>query len=443
MPQHGRLKKMFVAIFFGRGIMAARQLIAVPILLSTWGADYYGSWLLLSTIPIFLSTSNFGIGTTANIQIATSISNKQDLEARTIFSYAQIFILGMGIIVALSAYGLTYIFANNSTISNESSAIVVGALTATAFFHMAAMPLLGWWTGNGKPATGYQYINVGSIVAFAITIAVPSLAGNASALAMSLMIWEIIWLLSFHRATSTAFGKVSRPLPLPIQPEIIRKLIKTGIGHQLGTLWQPLLHQGTLLLAGSLMGPSGAALWSALKTITRSGNQVLEIICQSISPEIQIANGANQYGKIRKLHARGLFISIAISCLLVLFLFFFGPYLFQLWTSGVFELDPIIFRIMSASIIPAAIWMISAEIQRSTNNPWKLNIYSFVSLAIAYPFTLFFAQATLLPLAIATFVFDLALVMLIIPTTLRLINSSLYDLVFELAGVVQRRNWWK
>ena len=45
---------LFITIFM--------QAISVPVLLSNWGINLYGEWLILSTIPTYLFATDFGIG---------------------------------------------------------------------------------------------------------------------------------------------------------------------------------------------------------------------------------------------------------------------------------------------------------------------------------------------------------------------------------------------
>lgn len=61
---------MLGRIFSGLGLSAASiivlllgQLIAVPIFLSSWGAQLYGEWLVITSLVASLSVLNFGVQT--------------------------------------------------------------------------------------------------------------------------------------------------------------------------------------------------------------------------------------------------------------------------------------------------------------------------------------------------------------------------------------------
>lgn len=46
-------------------VSAVIQLVSVPVFLRFWGPSLYGEWLLLSTVPTYLSLTDMGFGSVA------------------------------------------------------------------------------------------------------------------------------------------------------------------------------------------------------------------------------------------------------------------------------------------------------------------------------------------------------------------------------------------
>ncbi|MBR0554042.1 lipopolysaccharide biosynthesis protein [Stakelama marina] len=61
------------------------QLIAIPLLTRHWGAEGYGIWLMLTTIPFYLSMSDFGLGTAAGVEIMRFLKEGDLGSARSAF----------------------------------------------------------------------------------------------------------------------------------------------------------------------------------------------------------------------------------------------------------------------------------------------------------------------------------------------------------------------
>lgn len=61
-PIRRRLIKGLSANAFSQVVNIAIQLTSVPIFLHFWGVDLYGKWLIVSSIPAYLSMSDIGFG---------------------------------------------------------------------------------------------------------------------------------------------------------------------------------------------------------------------------------------------------------------------------------------------------------------------------------------------------------------------------------------------
>jgi hypothetical protein len=58
----------------------------VPVLASRWGLELYGQWLLLATLPQFLSMSDLGFATAAGTRMTMAVARGDRDEALRLFT---------------------------------------------------------------------------------------------------------------------------------------------------------------------------------------------------------------------------------------------------------------------------------------------------------------------------------------------------------------------
>ena len=416
-----RLRQTFVAILFGRGLMAVRQLLLVPILIKAWGIDYYGGWLIISSIPSFLSMSNLGLGTSAAARIATRKGDDSMELSKVTVATAWSLISSVLILVMLALAGWNAARPGSFSALEHGYPILL-LLLAAYFVRLLAQPVHGWWVSQGKSGRSLHLNNVqacGELVVFAV---IPLAGGNALQLSAVGLAWSLAWLVAYLWISSAA----GCPLLFKARPKMAeaKALLSTGVGHQLSPLWQAILFQGSIMAAGALFGAPGAALWGALRVVTRAGNQVLELVSQSVGPEFQLNCANGDIPANRALHARAVVLSVAVSTMIACGLMIFGNQVFQIWTQHAFTVSPVVWWIMPLSLIPFSLWWVSGEYQRSVNRPWSINLWGVASASISLGVTWALRDLGIPCLAWGGLVFEVLMSIRVVPTTLKLLGDS-------------------
>ncbi|MCG2658327.1 MAG: hypothetical protein L6414_23085, partial [Hydrogenophaga sp.] len=269
------------------------------------------------------------------------------------------FIALVATVSTVATVALIDLFPIASINSVESPGIVAALLVAAAFLQMKGSVFDSVWIGTGRASTAQNSIN-GLNALLLITIIV-ALLYESPAYVVAAITFSITlgWLLIYSIASTHTISSISNT-----QKEVkewntwqaSKYLVWKGVGFQAGTLWQALYFQGSIVLAGNLLGPSGAALWGSLRIVVRSGNQFLELIGQTAAPELQAAFAS---GRIKVLHKifwtttgvstiLGLFFSITLGLL--------GQIVFHWWTDNSFQIDNEVWYILCVSLIPFSIW---------------------------------------------------------------------------------------
>src|SRR6266700_4560082 len=92
-----RILANFGAGTLGRVLGICVQVVSVPILLHHWGAGLYGEWILLTTIPMYLSMSDIGFGNVAGNEMTMLVVGGRQDEALEVFQSVSLFITSISI----------------------------------------------------------------------------------------------------------------------------------------------------------------------------------------------------------------------------------------------------------------------------------------------------------------------------------------------------------
>lgn len=433
------LRKTFLAVFLGRGLMAVRQLCLVPVLLKTWGVDYYGSWLVLSSIPSFLAMSNLGLGTSASARIAIRSGDDLDSENRLTLWTAWSFIISIYLILVAIIGGLNVARQETFNII-PFGVLVIVFLVSSLFVRMCAQPIHGWWASRGMASKSIQYNNVYSIGDLVIYMMVPFLGGKAYHLTACSLIWSSVWLISYVYYSYSA----GCPLFRPRRPRVAeaKVLLSKGLGHQLSPLWQGMLFQGSIILANTLLGPAGAALWGSLRVINRAGNQLLELVSQTVGPEFQRNKSSGDLEANKLLHARSILISLILSAGVCVTLMIAGPFVFGLWTHHQFTVPTAVWFIVPLALLPFSLWWVSGEYQRAVNQPWKLNVVGTIASLCSLLVTYALGGLGIIGMCLGALVFEIVMAATIFPMTLTLLEDSKKSFVEKVGSDIKLFQTW-
>jgi O-antigen/teichoic acid export membrane protein len=425
-----KIAKTFFALFCGRGLMAFRQIVTVPILMKFWGVEYFGQWLVISAIPTFLAMSNLGLGSSAAVNIAMKIAADDKSAAAAILATAWTMLL---IVIAIMLAGISmYLwYFGMSKESLPDSSTILFLLFCSIMVKMLSHPLTGWWNGNGLVSTSVNYWNVGVLGETIIAILVPILGGKALMLACATLAWAGIWTLFYFHKTRSQGCDLWRNDSFTPNRTLMRNLLATGVGHQLSPLWQGLYFQGSIMLASQMFGPLGAAAWGSVRIFTRAGNQILELLSQSLAPEFQRGFGTGQLEVCRKWHSFGILASFGFSLIVSILLLWPGKVIFDLWTHGQFQIPVSFWAIMCLCLIPFSLWQLSAEVQRSANKPWFLNLWGIIA-ACASLITMKLSSAHgMVSLAFGALLFETMMALFVLPVSCKLVQQRLTDLTSD------------
>jgi O-antigen/teichoic acid export membrane protein len=379
MPQirteHSLRKKLthgFSAAGLGPIVTAFVQLVTVPVLLRAWGAQRYGEWLLLSAVPSYLSMTDMGFGSAAGNQMTMDVASGDRQSALQTFqttgaliAAATLIALAATLIAAgvLPAGDLLHI----STLTQPEIRTILLYLSTYSLLSLYNTLLAAGYRCDGNFARGTVVQNgirfienlAGIVVAFqggglvnvALTLAGARLAGTV------FMACDLIRLSPWLRI-GIKHARTQR----------IRSLFVPALGFMAFPAGYALSLQGTLVLVGVMLGPVAAATFSTLRTLTRFGYQLGDVVRSSFWPEISVAFGKGDLALARRLHRVSCQLSLWLALLSAGVLWLTGEKLFHLWTHGRVAFEKPVLILMLCSVVANSLWNTSSVVSLASNS---------------------------------------------------------------------------
>jgi O-antigen/teichoic acid export membrane protein len=436
------LFKNFLASGWGKISTIVLKLVQVPLLLLFLGAEDYGRWLVLYTLPSWLSLANLGFGSVAGNDISIAIGKGEHRTASMIYSTT------FQVITYLLVGGLLLLFPLAAFFNWEQF------LQLPATRHNEIMGVLIWFTLStllsffgelfqarfraARKAHIYIYLcSFRPLLELVAMIVVLQFTTRLDFLALAIFCSTIIFIaaaqwLSYRAMPALSYHRAD------VQKDQLRGLFRKGMAFQAFPLGNALIFQGNILVVQMVLGPVAVAVFGSIRTLVRSINQMLELINQVMWPELSILFGTGELHKAARLHRIGVAVSITIALFFVVLLGLFGERIFYWWTGGSFALSTPLLLLFLLPIPFNSLWFTSSVIHMASNKHEGLAIRYLIAMGLAvagcYVLSYFFGMNGA---AISTVIADIILIPYVFRVSLLLTGDTLERFMQGLKSDVQ------
>jgi O-antigen/teichoic acid export membrane protein len=337
-----RLVGNVVANIFAQGVTVLIQLVSVPLFLANWPKEHYGEWLIVSSIPTYLTLVEAGFATASANEVSMFIAEGALAKARRSLHSVWGFLLGVSLCASLVLVPLSFLppwsALLNVTASVELPWVIftLGLYSvlglASSIFSVIyradyAAPRFGVLTGVGR------LLELGGI---AICI-----AQSRSMLHLATVLLLIrVGVCGFMFADGWRRSPQARLGLSDFSLEEIKRIWKPSTMFLAGALGNSLYYQGLTLLVGALLGPGAVVVFNATRTVTRAIAQFATTIRHSAWPEFSYLFGARDLVRARHLTEFATEVVGAGSLALCLVLYLAAPWFMTWWTHGAVQADP-------------------------------------------------------------------------------------------------------
>jgi O-antigen/teichoic acid export membrane protein len=404
-----RLTDAFGASVLGPFVTLLVQVANVPVMLRYWGADLYGEWLLISTIPVYLLLTDLGFGNAAGSDMTMRAHGGDRAGAIETFQSISALVLTVSALLAIVLPAVIFLVPIQRMLHLTALSAREAHLTLL-FLCLNCLVILQWsviltaYRCGGHYAEGTLYVNIVRAVEGASFLAL--LVLHARPVELSVLMLGV-------SALGTGVLLVERQRLVPWLPlgvrhatwQRVRELAHPALAFMAFPLGNALSLQGATLVTGIVLGPLAVAVFNPMRTLSRAVFQLTDAVKNSVWPELSAAYGQGDRVLARRLHRTACQVALWLAVLATAVLAVAGNRIFAVWTHGRIAMDVPAFHLLLAVVLVNSTWNASSAVPMAANRHQRLAavymVCMSVSLATAYVYAHHFglrgvAAATLL-----------------------------------------------
>jgi O-antigen/teichoic acid export membrane protein len=425
-----RLLLGFLINWVGKISASVIQLIQVPVFLHFWSVPLYGEWMIVNSIPAYLSFSNVGFGSVAGNEMTMLVAREDREGALRVFQSCWWLIAIICTATGALLCGALYSFPaahllKLTTIGESDTKWIIFYLGVSVLLGQLEQLLQSAYRCIGRYPFGAFLKNLLSFGAFGCMIVSVSLGTGVRSTALVFasaniagtiifaffVIRDIPWLKFGWKNASFAE---------------IRKLARPAIAFMGFPLGNALNLQGTLLAVGYALGPTEVVIFGTARTVSRVALQMVSMVNNTFEPELSIAYGAGNYPLTRTLLRRSCQLALIIAFVIVIVMITVGPWFLTHWTGGHVPPSRRLLSILLLVVVFYALWSTSATLMTSTNQHQRLATYYIIGTSLNCILCYFLARSYgLYGAASSLLVSELVMNLYVVPASLRISRDTL------------------
>jgi len=359
-------------------------LVSVPVLTGAWGLAGYGAWVLLFTLPQFLSMSDLGLSQAgANLMTAATARGEYE-QARRIFvslrwgsacaMTALAVIVGVLMIVI---YPHSMAFLEPHTDGRAWVSICV-LLTYTVIITQSLVTEAGFCAAGAFARWQVLYSTL-CLIETMIGLAVAASGHGFETVAwtyLGLRIISAVIMASDLRLREkwthgTGFWPHGPELRALIRPSLAAFLIPAAQGITL---------QGAVASIGIIGGTAIVPAFSATRTVSRTALQFIYRFNYASAPRYTAHHATEDNRAMAVLMMANFLVTGALLAMAVPLLLWLGPSIIRIWTHGRVHASPELLVLLVAAMALNALWVPLSNFIGALNQHGR---FSYVYLALS------------------------------------------------------------
>jgi len=395
-------KNMYRRVLAGMGansvgmvITIGIQLGSLPLFLSIWDTANYGTWLMLSALPAYLSMADVGMVTAAGNQMTMAMGAGDERLANRVFQSAQVFVAC--VCIGLAGIVLPLIWWSpwplGATLDQRLALMALAAGVLVAFFGGLCEQV---FKATHRYALGTMLSNLTRLGEWAGWMFGLMLSGSFAAVALgglALRIAGTLVCMVIARGGEDSLNWGARQATR----DTVRQMVRPAAAFMAFPLANALSIQGVTLLVGTLLGPTVVAVFNTYRTLARTAVQVTAIFSHALWPEFSRLMGQGARAAVQQLAFRSAWLGAGQALLLSGALYLAAPWLLQAWTHGKIGFDPLAFGILMAYAAVGGLWHVPRVLLMSTNRHGGIAAWSVLVGVLCVALAGLMGQAMQLP----------------------------------------------
>lgn len=367
----GSLQKIALgsgANIYGQVVATGVQLLSIPIFLSRWDTQTYGTWILLTTIPAYLSLSDFGLVSAAGTKMTILSGQSLKHQAQTVLSSAVRFVLWVVVCISLLGIGATGLLAAlgfpGDVLAAAICFIFIVLMTqasglADIMLRSSGMFALGSFiSANARLLEWGGYLGGLYIGGSLTSTALGGLVGR-------FLSTTAVLLYASRKTGFRLWLRDGRSLE-------IRSLVQPSLGTLSINFANALSLQGVSIVVASGLGPVALVSFNTLRTLCRAAIQATSVISHALWPELSRSYNSENLVRFVRLSSLFSWLGLAVALASGIAGYLLTPLVLPLWTHGQVPFDPALAALFWIYAAAAGSWHVRRVILMSTNNHGRL-----------------------------------------------------------------------
>jgi O-antigen/teichoic acid export membrane protein len=389
-----RIGKLFAANNAGQIVTVLTQLLLPPAFLHAFGVSLYGQWLALSAAISYLTTFNYGLQTYTNMQMTIHYNRGELQETREVQSAGLRILLG-ALLLFSAALLVVFLVPVNSllhlTIPQREAQWTIYILGSQIVANM----IFGFFTNSymviGIPHRGQNFNNLSLFLIMLLQVGLvmkhapfPVIAGAQLAITL---IGSAFLVVDFSRLAPDI-----RPTLRYWKKGSLWAMLKPCGQYALLYSSNVLAYQLPTILMQRLLGPATVVIYSVTRTIYSMSRRILNLLTNSIGPEITITFGQQNWRKLHKLYEFSERIILLLIAPITFGSMLATPLLLQVWLHKGHLYQPLFCMLLGLTVSIQSIKEHKYQFQFSSNQVREISYMTVVAytsqLVVAVPMML-------------------------------------------------------
>lgn len=410
------------------------QLVIVPLFLYFWGKELYGEWILLSTIPTYFALNDVCFPHAGGTEMTVLVARNDRGTALEVFQSIWLLVSATSLLFLIAIAAILMwtpidSWLHITHLSRWDSVLIVLLLLCSAAVSQQTMLIQAGFRCEGAMALGVNWTNlvrVGDLLITAgglLTGCMPLMVAAAT-LCLRVASTLLMRIHLYRMAPWLSFGWRSARLGH------IRRLAGPSFSFMAFALGNALKNQGIVLVVGRFLGPVAVVVFTTARTLTNSVYQLMGIIHLSVWPEMSAAFGAGDLDLAKSLHRHSCRASFWLSFGSVTGLFFFGGWIYRIWTHGNVELHLPLFYSLLLVISANSIWYTSSMVPMAINRHQRTALWYLAGTGVSVVLAMgMLPHLGLVGAGLALLAIDAAMLCQVLPNSLALLQDRFFDFV--------------
>lgn len=367
---------------FGQGINIVIQLASLPLFLSRWDVSTYGTWLMLSAMPAYLSMADVGMVSTAGNRMTMDLAQGRVAQANAVFQSALAFmLLSCGGFMLLSVP--TVLLAPIAGLNTADERLALAALVCGVLLALFGGLSEAIFKATGRYALGTTLGTLIRLAEWGGWIVGLLVWGSFSAVAIGGLCARLLGVGLMGLLSLQDNGGLRWGLRHAHATEV-RSMVKPALSFMLFPLANAISFQGITLLVGQQFGPAVVTVFNTYRTIARVAVQVTATFGHALWAEFSRLFGQSGAAGVLPMYQRSAFLGLSLSVCLSLLLYATGPVLLDVWTHGAIAFHPELMLILLSYAAVCGSWHVPRVLLMATNQHIGLAQWSLLAASLAF-----------------------------------------------------------